>query len=567
MLLWIGGMNSSVGAEVGTHPDPVAHPQWSFSSVGLTPTLNGGRLKPFDSFAREVVLFETGSRSYHKWDSVELVLSWIAFPTYWESKPLIRISREDVRRQLGLDENQTDFAPQELFKNPILGQYAEKLENKDTAALPPGAPKAGPREQELKAVVEKVTLFHSLVTGQGWMVVPKPAPEAWGSLLEHQPEAVPIQKLFIQLLKSYQAGDQAEFEKFSQEFRVEVEARVPAYDAQWKKAIAIERIYNQFRPFLYAWVFYLIAALAWGVQVALSSASPGESTRSSGARLGFERALKGVAWGSSVLAFGSHVIGFGLRCYVAGRPPVTNMYESIIWVSFGVVVFAWILYGMHRQAIVLCVAQFLACFGLIAGAAAPAMLDPSIHPLVPVLRSNYWLTIHVLTITLSYAAFALTFGLANVALFQMVKKAPQQKIATLNQLTYRAMQFGVVFIAAGTILGGIWADYSWGRFWGWDPKEVWALITLLCYLVILHGRYTNWMGQFGFAIGSALSFLSVVMAWYGVNFVLGVGLHSYGFATGGSAWVLGFVGLELLYLLGVSGLYFRKALFKVARVS
>ena len=96
------------------------------------------------------------------------------------------------------------------------------------------------------------------------------------------------------------------------------------------------------------------------------------------------------------------------------------------------------------------------------------------------------------------------------------------------------MQVGVLLIAAGTILGGVWADYSWGRFWGWDPKEVWALITLLVYLIPLHGRFAGWVNTFGLVVASVVCFLSVVMAWYGVNFVLGVGLHSYGFAEGGS---------------------------------
>src|SRR6202000_2556326 len=135
-------------------------------------------------------------------------------------------------------------------------------------------------------------------------------------------------------------------------------------------------------------------------------------------------------------------------------------------------------------------------------------------------------------------AFALTLGLANVTLFYFVRKEKLIKIQSLNQLTYRAMQFGVVLIAAGTILGGVWADYSWGRFWGWDPKEVWALIVLLCYLTILHGRFTGWVSQFGFAAWSVVAFLSVIMAWYGVNFVLGVGLHSYGFSSGGGQGVV-----------------------------
>ena len=100
------------------------------------------------------------------------------------------------------------------------------------------------------------------------------------------------------------------------------------------------------------------------------------------------------------------------------------------------------------------------------------------------------------------------------------------------------MQVGVLLIAAGTILGGVWADYSWGRFWGWDPKEVWALITLLVYLIPLHGRFAGWVNTFGLVVASVVCFLSVIMAWYGVNFVLGVGLHSYGFVEGGSQGVM-----------------------------
>ena len=108
------------------------------------------------------------------------------------------------------------------------------------------------------------------------------------------------------------------------------------------------------------------------------------------------------------------------------------------------------------------------------------------------------------------------------------------KIKPLANFIYRTMQVGVLLIAAGTILGGVWADYSWGRFWGWDPKEVWALITLLVYLIPLHGRFAGWVNTFGLVMASVVCFLSVVMAWYGVNFVLGVGLHTYGFVEGGS---------------------------------
>ena len=116
------------------------------------------------------------------------------------------------------------------------------------------------------------------------------------------------------------------------------------------------------------------------------------------------------------------------------------------------------------------------------------------------------------------------------------------------------MQFGVVLIAAGTILGGIWADYSWGRFWGWDPKETWALIADVGFLAILHARYAGWLDAFGLLAACPVGYLLVVMAWYGVNFILASGLHSYGFSSGGALAVAIFVAAQLTLLLAAAAI-------------
>lgn len=553
LFCWAGPEKAADGVHQvdGIHQaDEVHKKDWSFVNFGQIPVQNGGRIKPLDTFAREAALFATGSRKFQGWNALDLILSWIAFPGYWQTQPIIQVEREDVKRQLGIDEKRSRFTPQELFKNSALLQYAERMGNGNSDGVnPPGAPKTNPREQELKAVLDRLTLFHSLVSGQGWLLIPKPIPATWGNLLDADREGELIRSQFVEVLKAYQAGESRQFERSTQMLRAAVEGEIPQYAEKQKTSVIAESLYNRSRPFFWAWVFYLSATLVWIASFWIPSPA-------------WVNRLKTVALGLTSVAAINQVFGISLRCFIAGRPPVTNMYESVIWVSLGVVFFAGILYGLHRQAIILTVACALATLGLIAGDAAPAILDPSIRPLVPVLRSNYWLTIHVLTITLGYAAFALTLGLANYTLYQFLKGVKGQKVASLNQLTYRAMQFGVVLIAAGTILGGVWADYSWGRFWGWDPKEVWALITMLAYVVILHGRYTNWMGQFGFAAWSAISFLTVVMAWYGVNFILGVGLHSYGFASGGTPWVAGFVGAQLLYVMGVSLFHYRGKLLK-----
>jgi ABC-type transport system involved in cytochrome c biogenesis permease subunit len=180
-------------------------------------------------------------------------------------------------------------------------------------------------------------------------------------------------------------------------------------------------------------------------------------------------------------------------------------------------------------------------------------------PLQPVLRDNFWLTIHVLTIVSSYAAGALAWGLGLLSLGYYLlgtyrepgagrAKQPPAACVELAGFIYKAMQVAVLLLAAGTILGGLWADVSWGRFWGWDPKEVWALVSLLAYLVVLHGRYAGWIGNFGLAAGAVLGAAVIGMSWYGVNFLLGAGLHSYGFGQGGQTEFFAFLILNVALL-------------------
>jgi ABC-type transport system involved in cytochrome c biogenesis permease subunit len=248
-----------------------------------------------------------------------------------------------------------------------------------------------------------------------------------------------------------------------------------------------------------------------------------------------------------------------MRCLIAGRPPVSNMYESLIWVTFGMTFFALVFEGIFKTKFFALAGSILAVVGFVLADNVPTILDPSIGPIEPVLRSNFWLTIHVLTITLSYAAFFLSLGIGHACLWTIWSEpGNKEKLKGQIHLLYRVVQVGVVLLAAGTILGGVWANYSWGRFWGWDPKETWALIALLGYVAILHGRLAGWLRDVGFTIGVVSAFLGVLMAWYGVNFILGVGLHSYGFSKGGLPYVIAFVVVEIV-LLTVVGLKSKKS--------
>lgn len=186
---------------------------WSFKEAGLIPVQSGGRIKPFDSYAREVVLFLTGSRTYQGWDPVDLMFSWLTFPTSWDSQPFIQVNREDVRRQLNLDEKRSRFSPVELVGNFTLMQYAERVHGRDQVTAPTGAKsKEDPREKEVKQVLERVGLFRSIVSGEGWTLIPQPAPQdPWGNIAAHGEQGRNIRTQFIAMVKGYQADSELAF--------------------------------------------------------------------------------------------------------------------------------------------------------------------------------------------------------------------------------------------------------------------------------------------------------------------------------------------------------------------
>jgi ABC-type transport system involved in cytochrome c biogenesis permease subunit len=361
--------------------------------------------------------------------------------------------------------------------------------------------------------------LESLASGAAFRVIPNAARTdgPWSP-------ASPV--LLEPLASAYKAGDASAFEVAATTFASEVAAMHPDFHPPaWR--MNLETLYQQAHPIRWAWILYLGTLLV----LALAGRTRGGYV---------------AGWILALAGFGMQVAGFAARVLISGRPPVTNMYESVLWVAFGTVLFALIFEAIYRSRVLLMAACPVAIVSLILADSQPASLDRSIHPLVPVLRDNFWLTTHVLTITLSYAAFALALALGHIILWSVIRG--RNFYPALANYLYRVLQVGVLLLAVGTILGGVWANYSWGRFWDWDPKEVWALVTLLAYLFVLHGRIAGKWAGFGMAVGAVLCFLSVLMAWYGVNFVLGVGLHSYGFGSGGFGYALAFVIAESAFV-------------------
>ena len=252
------------------------------------------------------------------------------------------------------------------------------------------------------------------------------------------------------------------------------------------------------------------------------------------------------------------LMGMIMRIMISGRAPITNMYETVMFSGLGALVIGLILFIFKRDKVFILAGLGYNILCLFMMRFAGNMLDPSISPLVPVLRDNFWLSTHVTTIILSYAALALSWMLANIILFKNFRGTLSVKDYRYYEgLTHLAVKVGVVLLSAGIILGGVWADYSWGRFWGWDPKETWSLIVLLFYIALLHGKYTNWISTHRFVLATAGGFMSVMMAWFGVNYILATGLHSYGFSEGGAIFLGSFFLIQTL-LLVIFGFKFKQ---------
>ena len=253
-------------------------------------------------------------------------------------------------------------------------------------------------------------------------------------------------------------------------------------------------------------------------------------------RISFACLLSGLAF---------HFYGILLRIIIMQRPPVSTLYESILFVSLiGVICASLLEYnrkdgmGIFMGAIVGGVLHFV---GL-----GYANDGDTLGMLVAVLNSNFWLATHVTTITIGYGTSLFAGVLGHVYLLQTIRTPFDKKyLKTVNANVYGATLFALFFTLFGTILGGIWADQSWGRFWGWDPKENGALLIVMWQIMMLHLRITGFVKPMGFALGMILNNIVVILAWFGVN-LLGVGLHSYGFATGIAINISLFIAFELI---------------------
>jgi ABC-type transport system involved in cytochrome c biogenesis permease subunit len=232
-----------------------------------------------------------------------------------------------------------------------------------------------------------------------------------------------------------------------------------------------------------------------------------------------------------------------------GRPPVTNLYSSAIFIGWGTVILGLVLERIYRDGIGMACASIIGFITLIIAHHLAASGD-TLEMLQAVLDTNIWLATHVVVVTLGYSAM---FFAGMLAMFYVVRgvftrSMTKDSAASLTRMVYGVVCFATLFSFVGTVLGGIWADQSWGRFWGWDPKENGALLIVLWCALVLHARWGGFVRQRGLMVMVLFGNVITSFSWFGVN-MLGVGLHSYGFMQKAFPWLVGFVVSQLALML------------------
>jgi len=520
---------------------------------------DSGRRKPVGTFGHEALVKIAGrdpvrTKDGHNYAGTAFAFSMLFATRDWRDDEIILVSYRPLVEQLDLDASRKRFSRRELAGATALTGLAQ-----EAAALRQAGEPVSRLHSEAQSVLGRIQLFDALANTTAFLIAPPPpgagAGAAWLPIdrfaAAYPPEQVaPVLNDLRGLNIAAREGNQAAFSDASARLVADLRALNPELYPP-EHVLARENFYNRLQPFDTAmWLLVPASVLLFA-----------------GARQGARHWVlrAGVALSAGSLAF--MIYGLILRVLIAGRAPVTNMYESVVWVAMGTVFFGLVFYGFYRNRLMLLSALPVSFFCLLLVRSLPVAMPARLDPLVPVLRDNFWLTVHVLVITLSYAAFALALGFAHVILWRYIRNP--RTAPGLHQLhlwLYRMMFVGLILLAAGTILGGVWANYSWGRFWGWDPKETWALIAILLYVVAIHGKMAGWWGDFGMAVAAIIGFAGIIMAWYGVNYILGAGLHSYGFGVGGEEYILAFLALEAAYV-GVAVFRHRTARRAEARLA
>ncbi|RUT73260.1 cytochrome c biogenesis protein [Ancylomarina longa] len=512
---------------------------------------NSGRFEPINTLASEVIRKITKKSNFEGYSSEQIFLSMVLNPQEWQRVPMIKVGNSDLAREMGINGKYGSFMN---FINQQ-GQY--KLGQKVQEAYAKKPAQRNKYDKEIISVDERINISYMVFTGEFLKIFPDPNDnmKAWynptSQIKVHGEDSLFIKKSIILLS---QAISKNEFDNANTYI-----TGIKNYQKKYGSAVIpsetkqkVEIFYNNTNIFKRLFPFYLLIGFVLVVFLVIQILKP-------------KFPIKWImqpAIGILGIAFLFHTAGLAARWYISGHAPWSNGFESMTYVAWACLLAGFIF--VRKSYFAIAATSVLA--GLTLFVAHLSWMNPEITNLVPVLKS-YWLTIHVAIITASYGFLALGAILGMINLVLMILQSDKNKdriannIQELSRISEMTMTIGLYFLTIGTFLGGVWANESWGRYWGWDPKETWALVSVLVYSFVLHIRFIPGLKSvFSFNLASVWAYSSILMTYFGVNYYL-AGMHSY--AKGDPVPVPTWVYYTLAVVIALSlGAYFNYKKYK-----
>jgi len=564
---------------------------------GRLPVLMNGRFQPFDSVARNSLLqIRTKQSVYEKENgraqtlsAMDWLLEAMMKPEAADDRKVFRIDNNEVTALLKLTDDEKYYSfnqirpkmdeiekqvgrigPMESSKRTVFESQLMKLyealnlyQRLEVSLKPPGSDDfAAELEAYQKSIGPGIAAVNARDAGQkfdqeafntllGFMggyntvanfalplTIPPTDPalprEAWQNLGTNLMQSArtggisPAVKYYAAMVTAYRAGQPDEFNRAVAGYQAWLGGR---FAPQLRKA-GQENFFSNLQPFYKATVIYVLALIL----ALLSWFNLSDWLRRSAFQLIF-------------LAWVVHTFGLVFRMYLEGRPPVTNLYSSAVFIGWAAVILGLVLEKIYRDGIGCVVAGFAGFVTLII-AHNLALTGDTMEMMRAVLDTNFWLATHVVTVTLGYASTFVAGFLAIIYILRgvLTTTLTAETAKSLARMVYGIVCFATLFSFVGTVLGGIWADQSWGRFWGWDPKENGALLIVLWNATILHARWGGLVRERGLVNLAIIGNIVTSFSWFGVN-MLGIGLHSYGFMDAAFKWLMFFIGTQVAIIL------------------
>ncbi len=488
---------------------------------------NMGRMKPLDSLNHEILNKLTRKSTFLGMNANQVVLGMMASPELWQTIKMLKIKTPKLKKVLGIENSRTHIAFNEIFSQN--GKYRLKNLIQEASAMNPN--KRGTFERDIIKLDERLNIAYMVYFGNLFKIFPRPmdshkheVQNKWYNPVEamnefHEKDKKIIQFMISGMINNLNASKYNDSTKFINLIR-QYQKKAGKDVIPSQSVIDNEILFNKVSIFSKLTIAYIIVGLILFVVSFLTVFNKNWHSQK----------INTFFFIILALLFAAHTFGMGHRWYISGHAPWSNTYESLVYIAWsamfaGVVFFRKSLMALSATVVMAGIFMFTAHL---------TGIDPQITNLVPVLKS-YWLTIHVSIITGSYGFLAIGAMLGFMSLLLFIFRNPNKPhidntIKQITAINEAALIIGLAALVVGNFIGGVWANESWGRYWGWDPKETWAYISIIVYVIVLHLRIIPKLNTpFVFAVASTLAFASILMTYFGVNFYLS-GMHSY--ATG-----------------------------------